>query len=166
MNGPRPTLFLVFLTQISAKFRHLPTSELHTMGIAKTCLLLQSTVATLAGLALLFYPASIDHVVAQVVTSGSKAALAQILIPFGGIFILLGAVFCTAAGAVNPAILRSVSMGNLAAAAAFGWIWYQANVANAKTYLDANFVLGGAAYFAAAGLITLVLPAGSKSKQN
>ena len=93
---------------------------------ARAFLLLQSTIATSVGMALLAAPKLFPGWSTLLFVSPLKKGPAELFDLFGfvaGAFsIFIGAALCTAAGSVNAHIAKSVGTGYLVIAAAFGYL--------------------------------------------
>lgn len=87
----------------------------------KRVLMVHSSVATAIGFALIFAPAYLAAVGPAFVGSATQQAF------FGGIFVLLGGLFCTVPD--SPSVLKSVSMGFGTAALALTWA-HRENLSN------------------------------------
>jgi len=124
------------------------------MVSTRSVLLLQSTVATLSGLALVFWPAA-----SNVVLGVPSPAIRAFSVLIGGLLVFVGSLLCTVAGAANLAVKNGVVSGALVAFAAFAWFLIAPHIGQADAVvggakLSPQFLQAGAAYFFAAALLT------------
>lgn len=135
---------------------------------ARSILLLHSTLATCAGLALIFWGDATSFILAK---GGDKSgALRAYNVIIGGILVFMGSLLCTAAGHASASAIKGVFSGALTAAAAFGWLLVAPSVAPqfalaGASKLNQHFVLGGAAVFAFIALTSLAALPGAKKPQ-
>lgn len=131
------------------------------MGVARGFLLLLSTAAFAAGLAMLLRG---DQVSEAILKTGNKAVLnvlTQYNFVLGGFLVFVSALLCTAAAAVNASILRSLGAGALSTAAAFGWSLYQSKEHSASNHMNPTFMTAGTGVFAVIGVLAFLLPSGT-----
>jgi uncharacterized membrane protein len=110
-NGTRPSTPFATSSRVAPSPRPLFASPMAPSGpwsANKRVLMLHSSVATFIGFALIFAPAYLSAIGPAFVESAAQQAL------FGGIFVLLGGLFCTVPE--TPAVLKCV-MTTAAAAA-------------------------------------------------
>ncbi len=141
------------------------------MTCARALLLAHSTLATSAGMLLMFWPAASD-----VVLGKTSDTLRAYNVAVGAVLVFMGSLLCTAAGAVNKSVLRGVFAGAATAAAGFAWFLVAPHVGmgdavRAGSKLSRPFVAAGAAVFGVMALSCLAalpsaapaLPAGGKT---
>lgn len=135
---------------------------------ARAILLLHSTLATCAGLALVFSTDASSFILAK---GGDKSgALRAYNVIIGGVLVFMGSLLCTAAGNASASAIKGVFSGALTAAAAFAWLILAPTVAPqyalaGAAKLNPQFVAGGAAVFAFIALTSLAALPGAKKHQ-
>lgn len=133
---------------------------------ARAFIMLQSSIATFAGLALLAAPRFYPRFASALFTAPLKnnatdlSHFVALLLGVGLIFV--GGALCTAGGAVNAHICKSLSTGYVVIAGAFGWLWFNQGTLGSlstpnKLTMTPMAMISGLAFFSCAALLTMAV---------
>lgn len=156
-----------FISHVPVLFLQTRLVQVSEMA-ARSILLLHSTLATCAGLALIFWDDATSFILTK---GGDKAgALRAYNAIIGGVLVFMGSLLCTAAANATASAIKGVFSGAMTAAAAFAWLILAPTVAPqfalaGAAKLNPQFVAGGAAVFAFIALTSLAALPGAKKHQ-